>query len=57
MVVRSGHAALWVWVCGDLGGLVMEEEHTGGPLGILEVLVLMEIKGQAEPLSTGTPIP
>lgn len=36
----------------DRGG-----EHTGEPLGRLEVLVLMEIKGQAEPLSTETPIP
>lgn len=36
---------------------MMEGEHTGEPLGRLEVLVLMEIKGQAEPLSTETPIP
>lgn len=34
-----------------------EGEHTGEPPGRLEVLVLMEIKGQVEPLSMATPIP
>lgn len=49
--------AFGAWVRGDPEGVVMEGEHTGEPPGRLEVLVLMEIKGQAEPLSTATPIP
>lgn len=55
---RKG-SAFRAWVRGDPGGVVMGGggEHTGEPPGRLEVLVLMEIKGQAEPLSTATPVP